>query len=95
MSDEAYEAFRHGKTPLHAVVARGRVRAMLTMLGPAFVAVAIVIEEALDHQGILALMVAGFLLVFGPVLTHATARAARIRSHGDWRARPSDKVHRP
>jgi manganese transport protein len=38
MSDEAYEAFRHGTTPLHAVVARGRVRATLTMLGPAFVA---------------------------------------------------------
>jgi manganese transport protein len=38
VSDEAYEAFRHGATPLHAVVARGRVRATLTMLGPAFVA---------------------------------------------------------
>ena len=38
MSDEAYEAFRHGTTPLHTVVARGRVRATLSMLGPAFVA---------------------------------------------------------
>jgi manganese transport protein len=38
VSDEAYEVFRHGATPLHAVVARGRVRATLTMLGPAFVA---------------------------------------------------------
>jgi len=38
VSDEAYEAFRHGRTPLHAVVARGRVRAALAMFGPAFVA---------------------------------------------------------
>jgi manganese transport protein len=38
VSDEAYEAFRHGTTPLHTVVARGRVRATLSMLGPAFVA---------------------------------------------------------
>ena len=38
MSDEAYEAFRHGSTPLHTIMARGRVRAMLAMLGPAFVA---------------------------------------------------------
>src|SRR6185503_9873022 len=38
VSDDAYGAFRHGATPLHTVVARGRVRAMLTMLGPAFVA---------------------------------------------------------
>jgi manganese transport protein len=38
MSDEAYESFRHGATPLHTIVARGRLRATLTMLGPAFVA---------------------------------------------------------
>ena len=38
MSDEAYEAFRANPTPLQAIVARGRVRAMLAMLGPAFVA---------------------------------------------------------
>jgi manganese transport protein len=38
VSDEAYEVYRHGTTPLDAVVARGRLRATLTMLGPAFVA---------------------------------------------------------
>jgi manganese transport protein len=38
VSDEAYESFRHDATPLHAIVARGRLRATLTMLGPAFVA---------------------------------------------------------
>jgi monovalent cation/proton antiporter MnhG/PhaG subunit len=65
-----------------------------TSFGPGFIAIAIVIEEALDHQGIFALLVAGFLLAFGPVLTHATARAARIRRHGDWRIQSSEKVHR-
>ena len=63
-----------------------------TSVGPAFVAAAIVIEEALDHQGIFAVMVAGFLLLFGPVMTHATARAARIRQHGDWRVQPDESV---
>jgi manganese transport protein len=38
VSDEVYEAFPHGNTPLHTVLERGRVRATLTMLGPAFVA---------------------------------------------------------
>ena len=40
MSDvaETYGAFRPGATPLHTILARGRVRAMLSMLGPAFVA---------------------------------------------------------
>ena len=37
-SAEAYRAFRHGAAPLHAVLARGRLRATLAMLGPAFVA---------------------------------------------------------
>jgi manganese transport protein len=38
LSDEAYEALRPDTKPLHTVLASGRVRAMLTMLGPAFVA---------------------------------------------------------
>jgi manganese transport protein len=38
VSDEAYEAFRHGRAPLHTIVARGRLRAALAMFGPAFVA---------------------------------------------------------
>ena len=35
---EPYGSFRHGATPLHTILERGRTRAMLTMLGPAFVA---------------------------------------------------------
>ena len=38
MSDEAYEVLRRSSTPLHKVVARGRLRAALAMFGPAFVA---------------------------------------------------------
>jgi manganese transport protein len=38
VSDEAYEVLRRASTPLHKVVARGRVRAALAMFGPAFVA---------------------------------------------------------
>jgi multicomponent Na+:H+ antiporter subunit G len=66
-----------------------------TSLGPAFIAGAIVTKEALNHQGIFAVLIAAFLLCFGPVLTHATARAARIRRHGDWRIQPDEKVHGP
>jgi len=35
---EAYPALRPGATPFHTVLARGRLRASLAMLGPAFVA---------------------------------------------------------
>jgi monovalent cation/proton antiporter MnhG/PhaG subunit len=65
-----------------------------SVAGP-LMAGAVVTTEALDHQGIIAILVAVILLFFGPVITHATARAARIRDLGDWHAKPDEKVHRP
>jgi hypothetical protein len=35
------------------------------------------------------------LVAFGPVLSHAVARAARIREHGNWTIRPDEKVKGP
>jgi monovalent cation/proton antiporter MnhG/PhaG subunit len=63
-------------------------------LGAALVAAAVVVDKQLAHEGIVAVLIALFTTVFGPVLTHATARAARIREHGDWRPHPEEKVFR-
>jgi len=65
-----------------------------TSVAPWFVAGAVWTQNALAHQGIMALLVAVFLLVFQPVLTYATIRAARSRELGDWRARPGETFHR-
>jgi multisubunit Na+/H+ antiporter MnhG subunit len=59
------------------------------------VAGAVVARESLSHAGIMAVLVAVVLLVLSPVLTHATARADRVRRLGDWRAQPKEKVRRP
>ena len=64
MSDEAYEAFRGDKTPLHAVIARGRVRAMLTMLGPAFVAAVAYVDPGNFATNIQAGARFGYLLLW-------------------------------
>lgn len=64
-------------------------------VGPALAAVAVLARESLDHQGIVTVIVVAFLALFGPVVSHATARAARIRSAGTWRERPGETVHRP
>lgn len=64
-------------------------------VAPALVAAAVVTVEAFDHQGIEAVLLALFLALFGPVVSHATVRAARIREHGDWRAQPDESVRRP
>jgi multicomponent Na+:H+ antiporter subunit G len=64
-------------------------------LGVPLVAAAVVAREALSHQGISALLVAGFLFLTGPVLTHATARAARMHGGREWQPRPGETVRWP
>ena len=64
-------------------------------LAPVLLAVAVVMTESFDHQGVLTILLALFFLVFQPVLSHATARAARIRERGDWRAPDDEPVRRP
>jgi monovalent cation/proton antiporter MnhG/PhaG subunit len=64
-------------------------------VAPILLAGAVVTVESLDHRGILAVLIAVFFLAFQPVITHAMARAARIREYGDWRLRLDEKVRRP
>ncbi len=54
--------------------------------GALLVAIAIVVSRSLSLVGDKALATAAVLVVCGPVLAHATARAARIRDHGEWNA---------
>ena len=53
-------------------------------IGVAAVAAAIVVREGLDQAGIKALVTAAVLFVVSPILTHATARAARVHQRGRW-----------
>ena len=66
-----------------------------TSVAPVLVAGAVVTTEALDHQGVLSILIALFMLMLQPVLTHATARAARVREHGDWRLGPDETARTP
>jgi multicomponent Na+:H+ antiporter subunit G len=63
-----------------------------TTIAPLAIAAAIVLEERLSAAGIKALLVALALLVTNPVLTHATARAARIRQFGEWTVQEGERV---
>ncbi len=53
-------------------------------VGVVAVAAAIVLREGLNQAGIKAILAGVVLFVMNPVLTHATARAARVREHGRW-----------
>jgi multicomponent Na+:H+ antiporter subunit G len=59
-------------------------------IAPVAVAVAVLLEEPLSSAGVKAVIVAVLLIVTTPVLSHATARAARIREHGRWKVLPHE-----
>jgi multisubunit Na+/H+ antiporter MnhG subunit len=52
------------------------------VVGPVAIAAAVVVEDGLTSAGAKAVLVAVVLVLTGPVLVHATARAARIRKYG-------------
>lgn len=56
----------------------------VTVISPIAIAAAVLVEEPLSSAGIKAVLVALFMVATGPVLIHATARAARIRERGRW-----------
>jgi multicomponent Na+:H+ antiporter subunit G len=69
---------------------RLHLMAPATMLGGPLVCAAILVNESFSQGGIKAVIVAVILLVTGPVLSHATARAARLRATGHVPVLPSE-----
>ncbi len=61
-------------------------------LGAFVLAVAVVLREGASTAGLKALTVAAILVSVGPVLSHAIARAARVRQFGSWEAQPGEVV---
>lgn len=59
--------------------------APVSVVSPVLVAAAVVAREAFDGRAIKAVLVAAGFVVLNPVLSQATARAQRVREHGDWR----------
>jgi multicomponent Na+:H+ antiporter subunit G len=61
-----------------------------TVIAPVAIAAAVLVEEPLSSAGIKAVMVAAIMLATGPLLLHATARAALIRERGRWVILPEE-----
>jgi len=80
------------------VVAMDDVFDRLHFLGPAStigtlaIVLAILFNEPFSTNGIKTLLVGALLILTSPVLTHATARAARVRQYGHWQAVPEEEV---
>lgn len=59
----------------------------LASYGALLCGVAILVRQSFSVIGNKALLTGVLLAFLGPALVHVTARALRIRSHGDWRER--------
>jgi multisubunit Na+/H+ antiporter MnhG subunit len=60
--------------------------------GFALVAAAVVVQDSFSLIGNKAFALGFALLFANPVLVHATARMARLRTLGDWRPRPHEDI---
>jgi monovalent cation/proton antiporter MnhG/PhaG subunit len=65
--------------------------APMATLSPCLIAAAIAIQEGFSQAATKAIFSALALALMNPVLTHATARAARIREFGQWVSQPHER----
>lgn len=64
-------------------------------VGPLAIAAAVLVEESFSQAGVKSLLVALLLLLTGPILTHATARAMRIHEEGRFEIRNEELAEEP
>jgi multicomponent Na+:H+ antiporter subunit G len=60
--------------------------------GALFVALAILVRDSFSLIADKALLVAVLMLASGPIMSHATARAVRVREHGHWSVQESERI---
>lgn len=60
-------------------------------LGALLICGAVLVNESFSQGGIKAIVVAGILTLTGPLIVHATARAARIHEDGELRLRADER----
>lgn len=58
------------------------------------IAIAIAVREGWSEQTVKAFICAIAIVLMNPVLTHATARAARIREFGQWVSQPHERAEK-
>jgi monovalent cation/proton antiporter MnhG/PhaG subunit len=61
-------------------------------LGAVLIVAAIWVREGPSTIALEGALLAAFVLVSSPALAHATARAARISEHGNWRAQRGEGI---
>jgi len=63
-----------------------------SLIGAVAIPAAVVVHEGLSQAGVKAILIAILLGFANPVLSHATARAGRIRRKGQWQPTPNEHI---
>ncbi len=61
------------------------------VVAPILVTLAVFVREGLDENTGAMVIVLVFMVAAGPVVSHATVRAIRVRERGDWREKPAEE----
>jgi multicomponent Na+:H+ antiporter subunit G len=83
-----------GMVAMHNAFDRLHFLGPASTVGPVCIAAAIVVSDSLSQSGVKAVIIAALLIAMGPVLTHATGRALRVRQFDHWGALPTERVDR-
>ncbi len=59
-------------------------------LSTALIALAVALGKGFSNMTLKTILLLVMMMISGPILTHATARALRIRRHGEWRIFPEE-----
>jgi multicomponent Na+:H+ antiporter subunit G len=60
--------------------------------GVLLVALAVLVRDSFSLIADKALLVAVLVLATGPIMSHATARAVRVREHGHWSVQQAEQI---
>jgi len=75
-----------GLLVMHTVYRKVHYLTPVSLVAPLLVAVAVTIRSGYAENTGQTWLAVAIMAVAGPILCHATVRAARIRERGDWRA---------
>jgi multisubunit Na+/H+ antiporter MnhG subunit len=84
-----------GMAVMHDAYQRLHYLAPAASISPVLIMVAVLLEEGVKQAGIKAILVAAVTFVMNAVLSHATARAFRIRELGQLLPRPEQQAGVP
>jgi monovalent cation/proton antiporter MnhG/PhaG subunit len=76
----------------HDVFDQIQFLAPASLVGVVAIATAVLLQEGFNQAGVKAMVIAVLFFWANPILSHATARAARVRHRGQWQVTEDENL---